>query len=738
MRQIALIIGIVVISVSAVVLGFTFFQVQSARADLVADLQYRTHLLADGLKESIEPSFANYSTSTLQGIIDRFANRERLVGLALYDTSGILIAASEGLSEETIGRSPVLTRVVEMDEAEGGFTSSDQGEIYFFAQPLHQGGSVAGLFVVVQKASYINESILSIWQESALHILVQVVVFSAVVILLIWWLFFRHLRKLADQVRSARQGKGGMLLPPDDTGFFSSLASEISKMSSSLRQARSAASEEARMRLEKVDSPWTQERLQEFIKMHLHGRPIYVVSSREPYVHEKEGRKEISWRVPASGLVTALEPVMVACGGTWIAEGSGNADKQTADKEGKLRVPPDDPKYTLKRVWLSKEDAGHARLSNEALWPLAHMAHTRPVFRQEDWMAYKRVNAKFAKELLKEIQTVPRPLILVQDFHFTLLPKMIKAARPDAEVALFWHIPWPSAELFSICPWRREILEGMLGADVVGFHTQQYCNNFMDTVAKVIEARVDFEQFSITRGGHISEIKPFPISIAFTNGEEPEREKPDRLVLQEFGVQTEFLGLGVDRLDYTKGILERFKAIEFLFDLHPEYLEKFTFLQIAPRSRAHLEQYQKYGESVIKEAERINKRFARGDWKPIVLEMRHFAHRELRILYRLADVCLVTALHDGMNLVAKEFVAARSDEEGVLVLSQMTGAARDLKGAITVNPYSAEEMSEAIHVALQMPKGDQIRRMRMMRDAVKNYNVYRWSAELIKAITNIT
>jgi len=739
MRQIALIVSIAVISVGVVVLAFTFFQVQDERATLVADLQYRTHLLADGLKESIEPSFANYSTSTLQGIVDRFANRERLVGLALYDSEANLIVASEDLPSQAGARASLAARVMDQDEVAGEFVNTERGSTYLFVEPLHQGERVIGAFAVVQNAGYIDEAVADIWRESAVRILVQVVVFSMIVIALIWWLFFRRLRAFADLVRSVRQGRGTLVEAEGADTFFFPLASEISKLSSSLRQARSAASEEARMRLEKLDSPWTAERLQEFIKAHLRGRPIYVVSSREPYVHEKVGRKEVKWSVPASGLVTALEPVMAACGGTWLAHGSGSADKQTADASGKLRVPPDDPKYTLKRVWLSREEAGHSRFSNEALWPLAHMAHTRPVFRDEDWHAYRRVNGKFARELLKEIKTIQRPLILVQDFHFTLLPAMIKASRPDAQVALFWHIPWPSAELFSICPSRREILEGMLGADVIGFHTQQYCNNFMDTVAKLIEARVDLEHFSITRAGHVAHIKPFPISIAFTDGEEEGAQggEPDKAVLRELGIRTDLVGLGVDRLDYTKGILERFKALEFLFDLHPEYLEKFTFLQIAPVSRGTLKKYQEYSEEVTAEAERVNARFGRGGWRPIVLEKRHFTHKELTALYRLAGVCLITPLHDGMNLVAKEFVAARGDEAGVLILSQMTGASRELKGAIAINPYSAEETAEALHEALQMPKTEQHRRMKAMRDAVKNYNVYRWSAELIKAVSSL-
>jgi len=739
MRQVALIIAIVVVSVSAVVLTFTFFQVQDERATLVADLQYRTHLLADGLKESIEPSFANYSTSTLQGIVNRFANRERLVGLALYDHQANLIVASEGLPSQAGARTALASRVMDQDEVAGEFVNTEQGSTYLFVEPLRQSGRVIGAFAVIQNAEYINDAVVGIWQESIVRILVQVVIFSAVVVALIWWLFFRRLKAFADLVKSARMGRPSAIVETEDSDkFFSSLASEISKMSSSLRQARSAASEEARMRLEKLDTPWTAERLQEFIKAHLRDRPIYVVSNREPYVHEKVGRKETKWSVPASGLVTALEPVMVACGGTWLAHGSGSGDKVTTDSSGKIRVPPDDPKYTLKRIWLTSEDAGHSNFSNEALWPLSHMAHTRPVFREEDWVAYRRVNGKFAKELLKEIKNVQRPLILVQDFHFTLLPLMIKKARPDAQVALFWHIPWPSAELFSICPWRYEILEGMLGADVIGFHTQQYCNNFMDTVAKTVEARVDLELFSVTRGGHASHVKPFPISIAFTNGDKTGGEvPPDPTPLENLGVRTELVGLGVDRLDYIKGILERFKAIEFLFDLHPEYMEKFTFLQIAPDSRNTLEKYREYSDDVAQEAERINARFSKNSWRPIVLEKRQYTHVELENFYRLANVCLITSLHDGMNLVAKEFVASRADEAGVLILSQMTGAARDLKGALTINPYSAEEMAEAIHTALQMSPTEQHRRMKTMRESVKSYNVYRWSAELIKALTSL-
>lgn len=739
MKQTILIIGSVIIAISTMVVAFTIFQVNREQATLVADLQYRARLLTGGLKESIEPSFAENSTSTLERIVTRLEDQERIIGLAIYDTNGQLIVSSPGLPQELATTSPLIARVMDSASPEGGFVSGRGTSRYLFAEPLRQGDRVVGALSVVQNSSYINERIQEIWLNTLARLLVQIFILSVIVWVLVRLLFFKPLTRLTESLKSARAGKPRVSESADaETSFFPALVSEVSKLSKSLVQARTAASEEARMRLEKLDSPWTAERLQEFIKAYLKDRPIYVVSNREPYIHTKE-KGQVKWSVPASGMVTALEPVMAACGGTWIAHGSGNADKETADSGGKIQVPPEEPKYTLKRVWLTKEEIkGHyVGFSNEALWPLCHMAHTRPVFRKEDWIGYRKVNGKFARELLKEIKDVQRPLILVQDYHLALLPEMIHASRPDAQVALFWHVPWPSAELFSICPWRKEILRGMLGADIIGFHTQQHCNNFMDTVGKEIEALVDLEHFSITREGHVSYIKPFPISIAFTNGRNGADLSDDASQALSIDVPEGRLILGVDRLDYTKGILERFKAFEFLLDSNPEYLGSVVFLQIAPPSREAVEKYRAYNEAVTEEAERINQKFGVREWKPIHLEKRHFSHEELTTLYRRADVCLVTSLHDGMNLVAKEYVAARNDEAGVLILSQLTGAARDLKGALLVNPYSAEETAEALREALSMQPAEQHRRMKTMRETVRSYNVYRWSAELIKALSDL-
>lgn len=739
MKQLFSIISAVIIIVSAVVFGFAWRQVQQQQDSLLADLENRTRLLTESLKESVEPQFLSNSKASLQRVLDKFANRQRLVGLAVFDSKGIMVASSEGLPEELTKDSSFAEQTMDADSDMNNFIDLSGGEFYAYLSPLHREEEIAGSLMLVQKVDYIDASLNDIWKRNLLRLSVQALVFSIAIILILRWIIYRPLTDLVKSIRLARIGQIPSSSVSQKHAFFGPLISEISKMSRSLLYARSSAKEEARMRFEKVDAPWTAERLQEFIKAHLKDRKIFIVSNREPYIHKFE-KNEISYYMPASGMVTAIEPLMQACGGIWLAQGSGEADKKTVDADNKIKVPPDDPKYTLKRIWLTeKEEKGfYAGFSNEAFWPLCHMAHTRPIFRKSDWQEYKRVNGKFAESLLAEIKDVQRPLILVQDFHFSLLPRMIKKSRPDAQIGLFWHVPWPNAEAFSICPTRKEILIGMLGADVIGFHIQQYCNNFMETVSKEVESLVDMEQFSISCEGHISHIKPFPISIDFTNGKnEEQRETGENEIIKTLGIKYEYLGIGVDRLDYTKGILERFKGIEFFLHKYGQYQEKFILLQIAAPSRESVGKYRQFNEDVTKEAQRINEKFGRGGWKPIILLKKHFSHREIYSLYRKANVCLVTPLHDGMNLVAKEYLAARNDEAGVLVLSKFAGASRVLKDALIINPYSAESTAEAIYAALNMPLTEQYRRMKKMRDGIKDYNVYRWSAELIKAVASL-
>ncbi len=725
----------VIVAVSLVIGGFTFNQANQEQLNLRADLQYRTRVLADSLQDSIEPSLAAHDSETTQKIVDRISKDKRIGGLGVFDSSANAVAISHNFPAP-LEKDAIIGNSMDSDTPSGEFTRA-ASSTYVFVEPLHADNKVVGAIVLAQNASYIDAAVQHIWTDNLLRLIAQIILISLAIFALVRWVFLAPLQKIAETMRMARRGE----LEPEDVShpsIFGGLVGEITKMSASLRQARQVASEEARMRLEQLDSPWTSERLKEFIKGSLRGRPIFVVSNREPYVHDKVSG-EIKVRVPAGGVVTALENVMEACGGTWLAYGSGTADKETADEHGKIRVPPDEPKYTLKRLWLTEKevDGYYNGFSNEALWPLCHMAHVRPMFRKEDWTAYKKVNGEFAKSLLAEIRGVENPLILVQDYHLALLPALIKSSRPDAQVCIFWHIPWPAAESFSICPWRKEILQGMLGADLIGFHTQQYCNNFLATVGSELESLIDFERFSISYSGHSSYVKPFPISIAFPGAAEP-KKNGDSKVLERLGVKSEFVALGVDRLDYTKGILERLKGVEFFFDEYPDYKEKLTFIQIASPTRESVEKYKEYSALVSAEAERINNKIGTRSWQPIVLEKRTYSHKELLELYELSQACLVTSLHDGMNLVAKEYVAARTKEDGALILSMFTGASRDMRGALLVNPYSAEETAQALHDALTMTKSEQHRRMKGMRDSVRDYNVYRWSAELIKSLASLT
>ena len=738
MRHILLITLGAILAVSLIVFSFTYSQVNEERLNLSADLQYRTRLLTDSLKEAVEPSYSRNSTTTLQRIVDRFTDRERIVGLAVFNNRGVPLAASKDMPKRVTENPDFVFVALDKNEASGAFEEIDGASRYLFVAPLHDDAAIVGALIAVQDASYIDAVVSGIWRQNILRLVVQIVVFSAAIVALVRFALLHIMRRFAESIKFARINREHKTLIRGPF-FLKPVASEVAKINQSLAQARFAASEEARMRLENLDSPWTAERLKEFIKGYLKERKIFLAFNREPYTHTKV-RNEIRVSSPAGGASTALEPIMEACGGMWFAHGNGNADKEVVDERGIIAVPPDNPKYTLKRLWLSKAEVSgfYQGFSTEGILPLCLMTHTRPLFRKEDWLMYRRVNAKYAKSIEEEIRNVQRPIILIHDYHLAMLPRLIKQSRPDAQIGLFWHVPWPSSESFSICPWRKEILHGMLGADVIGFNTQRFCNNFIDTVSVELESLVDWERFAITRDAHTSHIRSFPISIAFTDSPEADTTAPPKkTTLERLRITTQYFGLGVDRLDYTKGILERFRGIEFFLDTHPEYRGTFTFLQIASPTRQEVRKYQEYRELVLQEAERINKKLGTRDWKPIVLELLQYSHEELEPLYKLADVCLITSLHDSMNLVAKEYAAARMDELGVLVLSQFAGASRDMKEALIVNPYNTEEVADAIFKALTMPRTEQRRRMKKMREAVKNYNIYRWAAEFIKAVAEL-
>jgi trehalose-6-phosphate synthase len=463
---------------------------------------------------------------------------------------------------------------------------------------------------------------------------------------------------------------------------------------------------------------------------------MIVVSNREPYIHNRgdDGRPLVQF--PASGMVTALEPIVRACAGTWIAHGSGTADRQVVDIHDRIRVPPADPSYVLRRVWLTQEEEEgyYYGFSNEGLWPLCHLAYVRPAFRESDWKTYRAVNEKFAAVVAREARE-SNPVVLIQDYHFALLPRFIRERKPDATIVLFWHIPWPNAETFGVCPWKHEMLLHLLSADILGFHTRYHCQNFLATVDRFVECQIDHEHMTVTLQGHVCQVVPYPISIEW-----PPRQldnlPPVSLsrvdVRRRYGIRDDVsLGLGVERWDFTKGIIERFHAVEILLDTRPHLRGKVTLLQIAAPSRSKLPAYRMLQDQTLAELERINAKFRTESWQPIVLVDTQQTPDAVWELYRAADFCIVNSLHDGMNLVAKEFAAARDDEDGVLILSTFAGASRELLEALLVNPFDVSETAAAIEAAIGMPRDQRRERMQLMRRTVKENNVYRWAGRML-------
>jgi trehalose-6-phosphate synthase len=745
-----------IVSVASVSLLFAGYQVRGERRILRNDLSRRAEVLADSLRESVERALDRGQEKNLQQLVERYGQREHLKGIAIYDAGGRTLAITPGLTSFLPSRPSAATRATAGNKGVGEFLHAGQTPVsqdfdavplYIYALPLHRGEEIAGALVLVHDISYIERQVSNTLRDSLLNALVQTLLISGLALILVRWTFTGPLTRTAKWVRALRTG---MANPPPalpQGEVMDQLHHEVSHLARDLRTARAAAEEEARLR-DSSASLWTAERLRVSLRNRLQEKPLFVVSNREPYMHvfdEKE--KTIKMIVPASGVVTALEPVLLACNGTWIANGSGNADREVVDARDHIRVPPDHPSYTLRRVWLTdEEDKGYYEgFSNEGLWPLCHIAHTRPIFRPQDWLQYQRINQRFADAVLLEMANVESPILLAQDYHLALLPRMVKEVRPDARVAIFWHIPWPNAEVFGICPWQRELVDGLLGADLIGFHIQSHCNNFLETVDRALEALTEWDRFAVNRQGHVTRVRPYPISVAFPENSRSANNSatfpsPGALraaLCAEMGIEASLLGVGVDRVDYTKGILERFRALERFFELNPRYQQRFSFVQIGAPTRTDIERYKNFLDEVGAEAERINARFQTPKWKPIVFRKKHHSHEEIARFYQAASFCMVTSLHDGMNLVAKEFVASRDDEHGVLILSTFAGAAHELSDALLVNPYDISQLARAVHRALEMPEQEQAERMQRMRHTVRQHNVYRWAAHLLSDLTEI-
>jgi alpha,alpha-trehalose-phosphate synthase [UDP-forming] len=735
---ISLIVGITLVS-----LGFSYYQVVAEKRGLRSDLERRAEVLGESVAGNVEKSWESGSDRGLQRLVQRFANREHLLGVAVYDRQGKVVAINSELGQVLKAMPPDVARAMAERHGESSFVRFGKDPVHIFALPLRRQDEIVGGLAVVHDAMYIRDQSLRTWRETFLRVLIQVFLIAFITVLIVRWSIAGPIARAALWMRALRMGRISSRQQMPDLDLFRPLAWEVVTLAESLSQARSAAENEARLR-EASESRWTADRLAVQLQSRLDGGRLFVVSNREPYMHRHNG-KSLEVIVPPSGLVTALEPVLNACDGTWIAHGSGAADAEVVDSQDRLRVPPNDPHYTLRRVWLTKEEEEgyYYGFANEGLWPLCHIAHTRPIFRAQDWKHYQEVNHKFTAAVLEEIKDIPKPVVLVQDYHFALLPQLIKEKRPDARVAIFWHIPWPNPEAFGICPWQRQLVDGLLGADLIGFHIQSHCNNFLQTVDRVVESRVDWEHFSVSRQNHRTVVHPFPISVDLTDDESHDSDRygtnyVDRSALMhDIGVDAPFVGIGVDRVDYTKGIQERFHAVERFLEKHPKYRQQFTFVQIGAPSRTHIKRYHDLMAELEAEVERINWRFQTGKWKPIVFLNRQHTHEEIERYYRAADLCMVTSLHDGMNLVAKEFLAARRDERGVLILSQFTGAARELRDSLLVNPYDIDQTAEAIRVALEMEPEEKQMRVRRMRRVIKEQNIYHWAGSLITELCEL-
>jgi alpha,alpha-trehalose-phosphate synthase [UDP-forming] len=735
----ALIASVTIVSVAS-----TYFDVLAHRHALRQELENRTKWMGISIEPDVQGPLASGDPTALAGVTQLLKAGTGALGIVVYDVRGNVLG-SAGPNEVI----HALRRSLTSKSLEKGAEISAFGHIGGWRWleevfPIHDGRQLVGGMTIVVDAGYIHEQDIDLWQRSFWRVLALVILIVAITMGMVAWFLTRPMKRVTERLHHLRTGhtektgKSGKA----EFNLFSPLAREVETMAESLKAARAAAEAEARLR-EAGEHWWTAERLAVHMRDRAGSSRIFVVSNREPYVHSRKGR-EIVWSVPPSGLVTAIEPVLRACDGVWVASANGDADKLVVDEFDRLRVPPDEPRYSLRRVWLTEEEESqyYDGFANEGLWPLCHIAHTRPIFRATDWECYQQVNQRFADAVLEEMAGSDEPVVFVQDYHFALLPRLVKRARPDARVAIFWHIPWPNPEAFGICPWQAELLDGLLGADLLGFHIPLHCHNFLATVDRVLESRTDRDHMTVSRRGHLTTVRPYPISVACEGvphvgsggddaADEEARTRERRSLLSEFGVRAEQLALGVDRLDYTKGILERLMALEQLLEEHPYYRERLTLAQIAAPSRTRIPSYADLRVRVEEAVERINWRYQTSHWKPVVLIERQCNHEEVRRWYMAADLCLVTSLHDGMNLVAKEFVAARDDEDGVLVLSKFTGAAVELRDALIVNPYDSRAAAEAIRAGLEMSRADRRQRMQRMRRQVMEHNIYLWAASVL-------
>jgi alpha,alpha-trehalose-phosphate synthase [UDP-forming] len=705
------------------------------------DLTSRGVLVANALSDSVADAIVAERTPRLRSLFDRAVEDERLYAVGLCNPQGRLVQKSD--------RFPDKLTCVQASEAaaqpdprlilESGSVHVAVHPVADRRPPIPTVGAEFGLpvaadapaqaaapaplgsLVLLHDLSFIERRSQDTrrYLTGMIAVLGIVIAFITMVVAQLSW------RGWVNGARALMRGE--MLLAPIES------APELAPLAAELRGRLRDLEDEYR-RSQGPEADWTAERLRQLLRTQLSGDQVIVVSNREPYIHERVAG-EVQVKRPASGLVTAVEPVMRACSGIWIAHGSGSADREAVDANDRVAVPPGLDEYRLRRIWLTPEEEQgyYYGFANEGMWPLCHVAHVRPIFREADWEAYRTVNQRFADAVVAEARG-DDPVVLVQDYHFALLPAMIREKLPQATILTFWHIPWPNPESFGICPWRREILQGMLGSTILGFHTRFHCKNFIETVDRYLEARIEHEHSTISFREKDTLVESYPISIEWPQRMQdvPSVDECRRRVSQRFALPADAcIAVGVDRFDYTKGILERLHAVERFLEKWPEWVGRFAFIQVAAPTRSALDEYRNFQDRVERVTARINGRFGRPGYTPVHLLAQHHDHDAVTELFRAADLCVVTSLHDGMNLVCKEFVAARDDLQGVLVLSRFAGAAREMPEALIVNPYHVEETADAFQRAATMPQLEQRERMASLRSTVREFNVYRWAGRML-------
>lgn len=740
MRRIFFFILPILIIVAA---GFVIFGMIQARTDedkLMDELKLKARAVAESMELSVQSVLETHNSRNADYLVEKFQTRDRLQGCAIYDIDGKVMAITERFSDWRDMPKAYLENAMKNKIPFSGMEKFKDYTVYSYVLPVsREDGTVIGSVEIIYDTSYVLGRMGEIWKGISITLIVLFffIVLSSVIVLR--QMFLLPVLRLTDWFKGFLRGEEAHHRHPlTDKDELGKLANEVEQVALSLRVARRAIVEDAQMKLNK-EEVWTENKLRSFIQAKLGASTMLVVSNREPYMHTADDAtgKVVCIR-PASGVVTAIGPILRALGGTWIAHGAGNADRKFVNSKDKIGVPPEDNRYILRRVWLTKdeEEEYYYGFSNEGLWPLCHITHTRPIFSEKDWDTYQKVNQKFADAVIEELPSGPA-FVFIQDYHFTLLPAMIKARRPDVVVALFWHIPWPNPEVFSVCPYQKQILNGMLACDLIGFHVQYHCNNFLETANRLLECRLDTEKFSIVRRTHETLVRAFPISIALPSPEDAVPEKELARIREEYKLEGKIVAVGVDRIDYTKGIGERIRAIDRFLEKNPEFRRKFVFVQIGAPSRTHIKRYHDLGGEIDELVEKVNWKHSDGEDRPIIYIKRHLSPEEIAPFYALADICIVSSLHDGMNLVAKEYVAAKQDESGVLLLSCFTGAIREFTEAVPINPYATEEFADAIRTAVTMPKEEQRRRMIAMRKIVQENNIYRWAGSIVSELSGI-